>query len=260
MGSAIAARLERSGQAWIGYDPARPELAPAPDVVLRRAKTVILCLPDSAATARLLPVIGGARVIIDTTTGDPDQMAAFGAAHENYLDVTIGGSSAHLRDGEAILMAGATAPTFEAARPILAMLSDRVFHCGPPGSGARMKLVFNLVLGLNRAALAEGLAFAEACGLEAGRALEILQSGPAASKIMDRKGRKMVEREYEPEARLAQHLKDVRLMLAQGEHRVELPLTAAHKGVLERAVALGYGESDNSALIEAYRNDSVSNE
>ncbi len=133
-----------------------------------------------------------------------------------------------------------------------------IFHCGPPGAGAKMKLVFNLVLGLNRAALAEGIAFAEACSLPPELTLEILQAGPAASTIMQRKGPKMLAREYTPEARLAQHHKDVRLILAEAAKAgIDLPLSTAHEAILQRAEALGFAESDNSALIEAYRNDSV---
>lgn len=260
LGSAITDRLTASGVPWIGYDPARSDLAPNPEAVITQAETIILCLPNSAVTAQLIPQLTN-KTIIDTTTGAPAQMAGFAAVNPSYLDVTIGGSSAHLRAGQAILMAGATPEAFAAALPVLTALSNQVFHCGPPGAGAQMKLVFNLVLGLNRAALAEGLAFAEHCGINPASALEILQAGPAASAIMARKGPKMIAREYTPEARLAQHHKDVRLIQAEAEkHGLQLPLTTAHAQILERAEQLGHAENDNSALIEAYRNDSVSNE
>ena len=67
---------------------------------------------------------------------------------------------------------------------------------------------------------------------------------------MDNKGPKMLRRDYTPEARLSQHLKDVRLMLQCG---FELPLTELHKELLECAEASGYGSSDNSAIIEVFR-------
>jgi 3-hydroxyisobutyrate dehydrogenase-like beta-hydroxyacid dehydrogenase len=58
-----------------------------------------------------------------------------------------------------------------------------------------MKLVVNLVLGLNRAVLAEGLAFAHACGLDLAQTLKVLQAGAAYSRVMETKGRKMIERD-----------------------------------------------------------------
>ena len=262
LGSAIAGRLTAAGQRWIGYDPARSDLAASPESVLAQSSTLIFCLPDSSHSARLFETIDGPRTIIDATTGDPAEMAGFApmlaGRQIRYLDVTIGGSSAHLRAGEAILMAGAEPDDFAANRELLSKISTHLFHCGPPGSGARMKLVFNLVLGLNRAALAEGLAFAERCGMNAAQALSILTAGPAASRIMDRKGGKMVTREYAPEARLAQHHKDVRLILGEAaKHGARLPLSEAHEAILTAAENLGFADSDNSALIEAYRSDSV---
>ena len=137
LGSAIADRLTASGVSWIGYDPARTDLAPNPETVITQAETLILCLPNSSVTAQLLPLLNN-KTIIDTTTGDPAQMAGFAATNPNYLDVTIGGSSAHLRAGQAILMAGATPAAFAANLPLLRAISNQVFHCGPPGAGAQM--------------------------------------------------------------------------------------------------------------------------
>ena len=117
-----------------------------------------------------------------------------------------------------------------------------------------MKLVTNLVLGLNRAALAEGLALGEAIGLDPEMTLRVMRRSPAYSRIMDVKGEKMIRSEFSPDARLSQHLKDVRLMLELGE-RAGLPMTlsAAHRAALEQAEADGLGALDNSALIQVLR-------
>ena len=121
------------------------------------------------------------------------------------------------------------------------------------GCGARMKLVMNLVLGLNRAVLAEGLAFAEACGLDGQAALEVLQASPAHSVVMDTKGRKMLSGDYQPEARLAQHLKDVRLILeAASRSELPVPLSELHLELLEKLVERGFGNQDNSVVRLAF--------
>ena len=80
-----------------------------------------------------------------------------------------------------------------------------------------MKLVTNLVLGLNRAALAEGLCFARQLGLDLQQTLHLLRESMSYSRIMDTKGEKMIHQDFAPQARLSQHLKDVRLMLASVE-------------------------------------------
>ena len=77
-----------------------------------------------------------------------------------------------------------------------------------------MKLVSNLVLGLNRAALAEGLSFAKAIGVDPVAALEVLRGSAAYSRVMDIKGNKMLTNDFSVQAKLSQHFKDVRIILS----------------------------------------------
>ena len=107
---------------------------------------------------------------------------------------------------------------------------------------------------MNRAALAEGLAFAEAIGVSPAAALEVMAGSMAYSPAMDVKGRKMVERDFAVQARLSQHLKDMRLMLhAAREAGLNLPLSETHRHLMEQAEQAGLGELDNSAIIEILR-------
>ncbi len=121
---------------------------------------------------------------------------------------------------------GGDRATCEACRDLFDCFSRQTIYAGPCGSGARMKLVSNLVLGLNRAALAEGLVFAQSLGLEAEAALQVLTGTMAYSRIMDTKGRKMIEGDFRTQARLSQHLKDICLILeAAAAAGQPLPLT-----------------------------------
>ena len=118
-----------------------------------------------------------------------------------------------------------------------------------------MKLAVNLVLGLNRAVLAEGLSFAERLGLDRTTTLEVLKAGPAASAVLTTKGQKMLDRDFEPQARLAQHLKDVRTILETGSAiGARLPLSGTHQVLLEELVEAGMGDPDNSVVIKAFEN------
>ena len=142
---------------------------------------------------------------------------------------------------------------------LLNTLAPKQFYVGPIGAASRFKLVHNLILGLNRAVLAEGLALAEALGFNASEALTILRETPATSMAMEAKGNWMAKGQYTPpQAKLSQHLKDVRIIqhLAKkaGAHT---PLTNAHQSLLEEAESLGFGESDNAAIIEAFRKNVI---
>ena len=100
------------------------------------------------------------------------------------------------------------------------------FHIGKIGDGGRAKLAVNLILGLNRLALAEGLVFAERLGLDPAAFLKVARGSAAYSQVMDVKGAKMMRGEFAAEGRVTQHLKDVHLMLEQAE-RVPAGASAA---------------------------------
>jgi 2-hydroxy-3-oxopropionate reductase len=271
LGSALASRLLQAGRNVVGFDIAherRTEFesqggiaATSAGDLAGRCPTLLLSLPTSEVVSKVIgeiaPRLQPAALVIDTTTGDPHEMEGFASrldgAGVEYVDASVAGSSEQVRQGQAVLLAGGSPAAFERALPILTLLGRRVFHVGPNGSGARMKLVVNLVLGLNRAVLAEGLGLARALGFDPAAALDVLRDGPAFSQVMNAKGRKMVEGEFTPQARLAQHLKDVRLILAAGESNgARLPFSGLHAALLEELAAKGYGEWDNSAVIKAF--------
>jgi 3-hydroxyisobutyrate dehydrogenase len=272
LGSALAERMIAAGLEIIGFDLQATQmerlserggrLASSAKAVAGECDSIVLCLPDSAVVQQVVAELDvqlrPSRLIIDATTGDPDQTAALAqrltARGVGYVDATIAGSSEQVRRGEATVIIGGSEDDVRRAAPVLSSWSERRFHVGPPGSGARLKLIVNLVLGLNRAALAEGLALAKACDIEEAAALAVLQATPAYSTVMETKGPKMAIGDYSPQARLAQHLKDVRLIreLAR-RYEAVTPLSDVHETLLEAAVELGFGDADNSAVIEAFR-------
>src|SRR5207248_5158633 len=149
-------------------------------------------------------------------------------------------SSRVVRSGTAIVMAGGRRQAFDTAAPLFRTFASRAFFLGSFGAGARMKLVANLALGLHRAVLAETLSFARACEVSPADALEVLKAGAAYSRVMDDKGEKMLHHDFSVEARLSQHLKDVRLILASaGAKSAKVPLSMVHRQLLERLEAAG---------------------
>ena len=268
LGSAIGERLLKQDFSVCCFDPNQDsvarlnaigaESAASATDVLRTCDVICLSLPNSDVVrtiiADAISNVGHNHLVIDTTTGRPDDIVDIaGTLQEQgarYLEANVAGSSEALRQGRAVLFLGGDADTVAWSRGIINALSSSTFHIGPNGSASRLKLVHNLILGLNRAVLAEGLAFAESLGIDSATALEILKQTPAASEVMHTKGARMVEGNYKPQARLSQHLKDVQLMLEQSP---ALPLTQTHEGILKQAEEFGLGDLDNSAIIEVYR-------
>ena len=197
-------------------------------------------------------------VVIDVGTGDPrlaESFAARLAEHGiEWVDAPLSGSSEQIRRGEAIAMLGGTPAAVAACSDVWPMIARSHVHLGSAGSGQRAKLATNLILGLNRVALAEGLAFAEACGLDPAAFIDLVRITPAYSRAVDAKAARMLERNYEPESRIVQHRKDVRLILdAAGKAGINLALTVAHATLLDDAIAAGDGQLDNAAIVEVYR-------
>ncbi len=268
VGSELALRLMAGGRAVIGYDinsdrlaelsQAGGSIAASAAEVLGACERILVSLPSHREVTdvftRNSASLRRGMTVIDTTTGDPASSetiaATLRAQGVTYLDATISGSSRQVRDGSAVMMVGGDHVGFDACLDIFDLFADATFHTGPSGSGAKMKLVTNLVLGLNRAALAEGLAFAEGLSLDLDLVLKIMRRSPAYSRAMDVKGDKMIRREFSPEARLSQHLKDVRLIVEAGlASGLPMSLSQAHRAILEHAEAEGFGELDNSAII-----------
>jgi 3-hydroxyisobutyrate dehydrogenase-like beta-hydroxyacid dehydrogenase len=268
MGTAIAGRLLDAGvpaRVW-NRTAARAEALVARgarwcDDPLGDCRLVITSLYDGAAVREVMePRLDAApagRIVVDTSTVDPETTEALAARARGrgiaWLDAPISGSSVQTARGEATVLVGGDDGVVAACAGLWAILGGRCHHVGGAGSASRMKLVTNLVLGLNRAALAEGLVFARALGIDPAAALEVLRDSPAASRQMDTKGPKMVAGDFAVQARLAQHRKDVQLILdAAAAAGLSLPLAAAHRALLDAAVARGLGDLDNSAVIGAY--------
>ena len=268
IGLALAERLLQAGQRVVGWDidPERVALlgeaggdrAAGAQEVFSCCRRVLLSLPSHREVAALVAAAGASLsaglTIIDTTTGDPagaEELAGvLGQRGITYLDATISGSSAQVRTGAVTLMVGGDAAAVAASSDIFQAIGQQTFHTGSAGTGAKMKLVTNLVLGLNRAALAEGLVFASSLHLDPQLTLAVMRGSAAYSKIMDTKGERMIHGNFAPDARLSQHLKDVRLIVDIGTRAgLPMPLSVAHQAVLEQAEAAGCGELDNSSLI-----------
>ena len=171
-----------------------------------------------------------------------------------FLDTPVSGTSEQVRPGDGVGLIGGDPAVAAEVAPVLDALFPRRFHIGKTGDGGRAKLAVNLILGLNRMALAEGLAFAERMGLDAKAFLAVAKGAASYSQVMDTKGEKMLARDFAPEGRVRQTLKDVHMMLDQGEKLGQaLPMLQVHCDVLEACVGAGEAERDNSIIVEEIR-------
>jgi 3-hydroxyisobutyrate dehydrogenase-like beta-hydroxyacid dehydrogenase len=271
MGSALAQRLLAAGIAVVGFDidadknarlaAAGGRTAASVADLARSADAIVLAVFDTdqvedAVERQILPALGDAsgKVVMCTSTCDPDRIAGLAARVASrglrFLETPVSGTSEQVRRGEGVGLIGGDETVAAECSAVLDALFPVRFHVGGPGDGGRAKLAVNLVLGLNRAALAEGLVFASRLGLDPDAFLKIVRGSAAYSQVMDTKGPKMAAADFAPEGRARQTLKDVHLMLGQAERLgQDLPLLNVHRDLLEACVHAGEGDLDNSVIV-----------
>ncbi len=275
MGSGMARNLLKAGFPLVGYDldPAKVQAIVAaggrtvarPDALPAEVDVIMTSLPNSPVvndvvenSLRLFETGREGLILIDLTTADPvlsEELAArLRAKGIEMLDATLSGTSSMCAAREVTVMVGGREEVFGECEEVFSAIGKKMFYAGKNGAGALTKLIVNLVLGLNRMVLAEGLALGKRVGMEPHRLLEILKDSAAYSKAMDMKGLKMIEKDFlPPEGKLAFHLKDVQLMLDLGRRlRFPLLLSSIHAQALASEVAKGRGEWDNADIISFY--------
>ncbi|MEI9805727.1 MAG: NAD(P)-binding domain-containing protein [Pseudolabrys sp.] len=275
MGEVYAQRLLDAGIPVSGYDvdPARrarlAEIGGQPaDSIAALAKPSRCILIAVFSTAQvedvienhLLPALGDGsnKIVACLSTCDPDEGGgARRPCHPARHPLPRCAGVGYQRSGAARRRRGADrrrqggggelAPIFDA-------LFARRFHVGKIGDGGRAKLAVNLILGLNRLALAEGLVFAERMGLDpaavsrGGEGVGVLFSGHGNQGAKDGARRLLAE------GRVKQTLKDAHMMLDQGA-ALGQPLLSLqiHADTLEACVKAGEADLDNSAIIKEVR-------
>ena len=207
-------------------------------------------------------LLAGARpgnVLVDSSTVPPDTIRGFEtdarAAGAGLLDGPVSGSVALAESGSLTIMAGGTAADLELARPVLDALAKTVFHIGPLGSGAAMKLAVNAVIfGLNQA-LAEALVLAEAAGIDRERAYDVLAASAVGAPFVGYKRAAFLEPDATPVAfALDLAAKDLRLIAALAEAvSVPMPQAAVNLTTIEAASSGGNGGRDFSAIAQYLR-------
>lgn len=275
MGSSLARHLLSAGYSVIVHDLDAEKVealvrdgarkAAAPEQIASKTNVIMLSLPNSfivndvvSNALRLFEHGRSGSILIDTSTSDPEMSTALaGKLRERgieMLDATISGTSEMFAEKDAIFLVGGSEKAFNRCAPIFAAASREAFHVGANGAGAVTKLVVNLVLTLNRMALAEGLTLARKAGLDALQTLEVLRKSAAYSKAMDQKGYRMVKKQFLPPAsRLASSYKDARLILALGAKLdCPLPLMSFTVQAMASEISKGRRDWDPATMISFY--------
>lgn len=272
MGAGMASRLLDQGFDVVVYNRTAAKCAPladrgaimaaSPREVAGRCDMVVTSVADPAAVdevifgtdgiAAALP-LGG--TIVDTSTVPPDfaRTAAARAARSGHhlLDARILGNGEHAREGQLRFMVGGPEEAFARALPLLEALGKEVVHLGAHGTGAAMKLVLNMLMGVQMQALAEAVVFGERAGLRREDVFRAIAASGFSSPVMRFKCGVMQRRAFAPaDFRLALMRKDMALVAATArDNGVPMAVADATTTMLTAAVGQGLGDLDCAAVL-----------
>ncbi len=230
--------------------------------VTAASDVIFTVVPDDAAMAAIFApegdslLVGAAgRTFINFATLTPDVHVEVGdlaaAAGAQTLEAGMASSITQARNGTLYLMVAGDEATFAAQRPLLEKLSASVRFVGSAGQAARVKALVNMVMNINTAGLAEGLALGEALGLDLAMLREVFSQTGAHSRVLETDGEDMQNRDHACFFSAAHAAKDSGIALALARDcGVVAPLAAAAKAQFDAMVAADLGELDKSGVAE----------
>ncbi|MEO7253663.1 MAG: 2-hydroxy-3-oxopropionate reductase [Casimicrobium sp.] len=284
MGTPMAAHLRVAGHTLYVHSRSAPPqtlldsgaIACASGVeVAQKADIIFIMVPDTPDVEKVLfgedGVAAGVnkdKVVVDMSSIDPmatkefaKQINALGC---DYLDAPVSGGEVGAKSATLTIMVGGPQAAFDRVKPLFELLGKNITLIGGNGDGQTCKVANQIIVALNIAAVSEALVFASKAGADPAKVRQALMGGFASSRILEVHGERMIKRTFNPGFRIALHQKDLNLALQSARTLgVALPQTAGAAQLMNACAALGFGQSDHSALVralEALANHAVASE
>jgi 3-hydroxyisobutyrate dehydrogenase-like beta-hydroxyacid dehydrogenase len=239
--------------------------------VAARAPVIFTVVVDAAETDTVLFGEGGDGVIAATRSAAAPatvvmcstvapayvrELAAHLARHRIALvDAPISGGPQRARDGTLSMMAAAPDDVIAGVQPVLEAVAARLFRVGTrAGDGSAMKIVNNMLAGINLAAAAEALGLAEKMGMDLPLVCDVVNASSGGSWIFGDRMPRALARDYRPKAATKILAKDIGLALdIAAAAGYDATIARAARAAFEGALANGFGEADDAALVEYFR-------
>lgn len=235
--------------------------AATPEEAARNAEVVFACTGADPDLEELVLGPNGAlagmaagTIFVDHTTASAalarELESRLSARDIGFLDAPVSGGQAGAESGQLTVMIGGEEASYQRVAPLLDHYAKKHLLLGPAGSGQLTKMVNQICIAGLLEALAEGLQFAEAAGLDAERVVEVVSEGAAGSWQMSNRAETMIEGRFDFGFAVDWMRKDLSMALEEGA-RLGLPLPATElvDGLYAEVQRLGGGRLDTSSLL-----------
>lgn len=275
MGGPMAAHLLGADHGVVVYNRTASRTAPLEELGARRADSpaeaaagadlVFTCVSDSADVEQVVLGRDGAAermrpgsVWVDCSTIAPAVTRRVAAELADRgigaVDAPVSGGSEGARNGTLTAFVGGEVTHVATAGPALEAFCGSITHLGGSGAGQAAKAVNQVLVAGTYAALAEALVLGEREGLPMDDLVSALSGGAAQSWVLTNRHRNMIDGDYPLGFRVALHLKDLRIALAEArELGLDLPMTELIAEHERRLVDAGFGDEDLSNLARVTR-------
>ncbi|MBI5582364.1 MAG: 2-hydroxy-3-oxopropionate reductase [Deltaproteobacteria bacterium] len=275
MGKPMAHNLLKAGYALVVYNRSRgPVLeltaagareAGSPREVAEHCGIVVTMLPDSPQVEEVALGKNGLLeaelppgfILVDMSSIAPlvarKVEQALSAKGGDMLDAPVSGGQPGAIAGTLAIMVGGKPEIFEKVKPLFAVLGNGGTLVGPIGAGNITKLVNQIIVALNIAALSEAFVLGKKAGVNPRLIFEAIRGGLAGSQALNAKMPLMLERKFDPGFRINLHIKDLNNALSTGHDLgAPLPLTSQVMEIMQALKVAGEAGNDHSGLVRFF--------
>jgi 3-hydroxyisobutyrate dehydrogenase-like beta-hydroxyacid dehydrogenase len=239
------------------------EAAVNPSDVARSCRIVCTSLPTPGAVKTvylgddgILIAAAHESLLIDFSTNDPSTMVEISEKVKNdrvdFLEAPLSGGVDQARTGSLTIFVSGTQSAFERAQPLLEIVGKRSFFVGKYGNASIIKLLNQLLLGINTLAAAETLSIGKKAGIDMNLLYEIVHESSGNSYVWEKKLPNFIlPRKFTPGFPLKLLYKDLKLMTDFSREAGGFDLLC---GVAERiyraGINMGLAEEDYSSIVK----------
>jgi len=235
--------------------------AASPAEMARRCDLILMSLPDGNAVqsviAALEPGLAAGQCVVDTSTSPVALTRETGARLEargiGFADAPVARTREAAARGELSITVGGSDAMFAHVRPVLQTMGSDVTHCGPVGCGQVVKILNNMLVFQNTAAIAEAIALGRRNGVPPEVLLPAIALGSGDSFVLRNHGMKsMLPRVFPEHAFSTRYaIKDLSYALAMADAAgVDVPGARLTMQRLQRAEAAGHGEEYHPVMLQ----------
>jgi 3-hydroxyisobutyrate dehydrogenase len=238
-------------------------IAKSPVDVIKEADTILFVLPTDKEIKEIISATNKGikrKTLINLSTIAPKSSSELSKMTKkfggDYFECLISGSRKPAIDGTLLLLTAGDYEKLTSLASLFSSFSRKTVYCGKIPNASKMKLANNLLLITMFNGLMEAVNFAGLIGLSVKEYLEMIDAGPMANAVFQSKYKKILDRDYSPQAPLRLVYKDTRLIcdLAK-ELGVALPLFTNHRKLLKKGCDSGLGDLDIISIVKELKRD-----